>query len=380
MRPILPLLLTVTACEHGLDAPPDAGAPDLATPCTAQLSDPVTKVDVLFMVDDSAGLSDLRLRTHIPDLLKALDDVAIAGQKLSYHFGVVTSDLGAPGISCGSNRGAKLQQVGAGAGAGCLGAVGKPYLEYDQASSTSNSPAGQDLATTLGCMMSVGDKGCGFEMPLEAVYRALHDPIPENQGFLRSDAALAVFFITDEDDCSADPTSDLFTPGTTYGPQNSFRCSRYGIVCDGALLSGVATPAYASCRPATAADGGKLTEVQKYISFFTQPASRGGVKVDPRRVVVYAVSAPSSPFGTGTSTGAQICGPGMPSCTTLAHSCISPNDAQLFADPAVRLNAVVDAVPAGRVTDYCNGSVDVALEGFAAQIADATAPKPLCAL
>jgi hypothetical protein len=60
-------------------------------------------------------------------------------------------------------------------------------------------------------------------MLLEATYRALHDAIPENAGFLRPGAALAVLIATDEDDCSADPGSDVFSG--PYGPVSLFsRC------------------------------------------------------------------------------------------------------------------------------------------------------------
>jgi hypothetical protein len=47
--------------------------------------------------------------------------------------------------------------------------------------------------------------------------------VPEgNQGFLRSDARLAVFLVTNEDDCSLPDDSDLADPTTSgislYGP------------------------------------------------------------------------------------------------------------------------------------------------------------------
>src|SRR5262249_17054929 len=106
-------------------------------------------------------------------------------------------------------------------------------IDYDQASGVTNLPPGQDLAATFACMASVGDKGCGFEQPLEAAYRALHDPPPENAGFLRSEAILAVIYVTDEDDCSAPPDSTLFDPARvdTYGALLSYRCTQFGVQC-----------------------------------------------------------------------------------------------------------------------------------------------------
>src|SRR5688572_23830717 len=74
------------------------------------------QVDILFMVDDSGSMAPKQqaLRTRFPDLIKVLDSFAATGNKASYHIGVITSDIGAPGISCGKNRGGKLQQVGFG--------------------------------------------------------------------------------------------------------------------------------------------------------------------------------------------------------------------------------------------------------------------------
>jgi len=349
--------LSVAAC-HGGDAlslpgdggPDGANAGDLAHgPRT-----PHDKVDLLFMIDDSGGTSAKvqAFRTRFPILVKSIDDLAAAGHPASYHFGVVTSDLGAPGISCGNNRGAKLQAIGHGAGAGCAGPTGGNFLSYDQSTGTNNLPPGQDLPTTFGCMANVGSQGCGFEMPLESIYRALHDPIPENQGFLRDDALLVVVMITDEDDCSADPTSDLFTANPAYGALNSFRCPRFGVACEGALITAEAPKSYSSCTAATPAQGGKLTDLAKYIQFFSQPESKGGVKADPRDVVFALIAAPPTPVVVGTGVGPDICGSGTSSCPIIGHSCSSPVDSAFFGDPGVRVDAVMQQIP-----DHTNASI-----------------------
>lgn len=350
--------LTVAACHDSdaLPVPGDGGS-DAASPGDLARGPrtPRDKIDVLFMVDDSNGEPYKQaLRVRLPSLVKALDVLAAEGHSASYHFGVVTSDLGAPGINCGKNRGAKLQALGAGSAAGCAGPVGSNFLAYDQTKGTNNVPAGQDLSTTLGCMMNVGDRGCGFEMQLEAVYRALHDPIPENQGFLRSDALLVVVIITDEDDCSVDPTSDLFTANPAYGSLASFRCTRFGVFCDGALVSATAPMSYQSCTAATPAQGGKLTDLAKYINFFAQPASKGGVKSDPRDVVVSLIAAPPSPFSVGVGIGSDVCGTGASSCAILDHSCASSTDSSFFGDPGVRLDAVVQQIADHATQSMCD--------------------------
>ena len=55
------------------------------------------------------------------------------------------------------------------------------------------------LEDALSCISHVGDAGCGFESPLEAIKRALDGRHPENAGFLRPGAFLAVVILTDED-------------------------------------------------------------------------------------------------------------------------------------------------------------------------------------
>ena len=169
------------------------------------------KVDILFMIDNSPSMSPMQneLRRRFPELIKVLDEFAARGSPASYHIGVVTSDLGAAGYRLGAIGGAaqcepggdggRLVAIGEAAPVTC-GRLGKGlnFIDYNQIDGTNNLPPGQDLATTFGCMAAVGDKGCGYEHQLESAYRALHDPIPENAGFLRSDAILAVVFRSEE--------------------------------------------------------------------------------------------------------------------------------------------------------------------------------------
>src|SRR5439155_6267293 len=157
-----------------------------------------------------------------PELLRVLDDLAMGGHPASYHFGVVTSDLGAGMAVNGGcmvgGLGGRLQALGRAHGANCEAPTGGlNFLVYDQITQTDNLPVGVPMADELSCMGEVGSAGCGYEHVLESVYRALHDcetdatcTIPENLGFLRRDALLVVIFVTDEDDCSAPPDTDLF--------------------------------------------------------------------------------------------------------------------------------------------------------------------------
>ncbi len=69
----------------------------------------------------------------------------------------------------------------------------------------------EDLAGTFSCVATAGDSGRNFERPIEAALNAVSKPFNAaggcNDGFVRDDAVLVVFFVTDEDDeySSGDP-------------------------------------------------------------------------------------------------------------------------------------------------------------------------------
>jgi hypothetical protein len=323
------------------------------------------EADILFVVDDSPGMAakQAELKARIPSLLKIVDDFTQSTPHL--HIGVITTDVGAGPFTIGqgkcrpSGRGGKLQPVGRAAPAACQPPTGGlNFVDYNPFGKASNLPAGQDLATTLGCMLSVGDEGCEFEQPLEAVYRALHDVPADNHDFLRADAKLLVLFVTDEDDCSADAQSDLFDPAknNVYGPLTSYRCTEYGVACDGVRPARAdSNGVLQNCVAATAAQGGRLTDVEKYLNFLKKRASMGGVKIDPADVILSAISAPSNPFSTAMPN---------PGEGVLQPSCINVQNAQLIGAPAVRLNQLVSAGVPGQLTSVCASSYEPALESL----------------
>ena len=303
---------------------------------------------------------------------------AAATHPASYHFGVVTSDLGAgPYAADGCNPGGdggKLQAAptdGCKKSASCevlippacssLTLGGAHFIDYDQVQGTTNTGS-VDLPTALKCISLVGTSGCGFEHQLESVYKALHDPVPENEGFLRSDALLVVVFLTDEDDCSGTPDDTLFDPSpdgvAAFGPATSFRCTQFGIACGDpamAVQPMASNGPLANCRPLTTAEGGKLIDVQKYIDFFARP---GGVKADPSDVILTSLAAPTTPFVVSVSTSGC---PSGTSCAALDNSCGTAN-------PAVRLSTVVGAAYTSQATSVCDDSYAPAFDSLAQKI------------
>ncbi|MGZ3441454.1 MAG: hypothetical protein ACXVDD_18170, partial [Polyangia bacterium] len=335
--------------------------------------------------DDSPSNPYLReLAARFPTFIKATQNAAAGGHPASYHIGIVTSDLGAgpevlnQGQCHPDGDGGKLHVTPAsnvGLPAACQNfalAGGVRFIDYDQIAGTDNLmgvPAG-DVATAFGCMSGVGSGGCGFEHVLESTYRALHDPPPENAGFLRDDALLVVFYITDEDDCSAPPDTDLFDPSpdgvAKYGTLHSFRCTQWGITCGSPPmpLSPMSMSGRDDCRPLTMAEGGKLFDVQRYIDFFARP---GGVKADPSDVILVSINAPPAPVGVSVTMPCadQV---NTPSCPILNHSCVAPANPQFFGDPAVRVSAVVDAAVTTQRTSMCETDFSPAVDGLAQKI------------
>jgi hypothetical protein len=359
------------------------------------------KVDILFMIDNSPSMSpkQAELKARFPELIKVLDNFGKSNPAW-YHIGVVTSDLGAGQFNLGGGQchpggdGGKLQALGAAHDMTCAPPTnGLNFIDYNQLNGMNNLPAGQDLATTFGCMASVGDKGCGFEQQLESVYKAIHDMPAENHDFIRADALLVVVWVTDEDDdCSSPPNSDLFDPAqtATFGALLSYRGTQYGIECNQGGMEQLMP--YASsggglmgCQPAPnpmngntsgapPAGQGKCYDVSRYINFLSKPAGEGGAKVDPNDVILVAIAGPTNDVESILANpnpqppGPYVACPGPVDGKTCAvvlqHSCIAAQNTQFFGDPAVRISAVVNSVKNNQFTSICDTSYQAALQSL----------------
>ncbi|MCU1276649.1 MAG: hypothetical protein JWM53_195, partial [bacterium] len=329
-------------------------------------------VDILVMIDNSPGTSPkiAELRNRFPALLQRLGDFAANGQPASYHIGVVDSDLGAGPFTlnqgqCHPDGDGGLLRVGPGPGASgpavCAGLTlgnGERFIDYDSGSGATNI-GGFNVADAFSCISQVGTAGCGFEAPLEAVYRVLTTP-SVNPGFLRDDSLIAVLWMTDEDDCSAPPDSQLFDPSPaavgTWGVMHSFRCTQWGVTCGGKPLGGDALAPTSDCAPAV---GGPLFDVSRY----TQLLSPGGLRARADDLVLASIVAPPAPVGV------QITMPcadqtNTASCPILEHSCIATTNTAFFADPAVRIGAVTTAVPGAIVGSVCDVDYSPTITAF----------------
>jgi hypothetical protein len=237
--------LALAACDGGTTVP-DAGP---VTTVSFVLTD---RLDLLFMLDDTFSVPGVEaLPRELPVLFQEME-TAFA-HPLDLHAGVITSDLGAgrlvlPGGLCamGGDRGV-LQP-------------GPPRCTYWNERFFAGTSAA--ILDRLRCAMMVGRDGCNYEHPLGAIARALDPATVENAGFVRADAHLAIVLLTNEDDCSAPPDSDLFVnaPG---GEFTAVFCARMGHLCGGAPPP--ASPFEAPLSSCTAAEDGPLIPVRSLV-------------------------------------------------------------------------------------------------------------------
>jgi hypothetical protein len=241
---------------------PAAGA---AAPIPSGAQARADKIDLLFVIDDSGSMRDKQqiLARAVPDLIDRLTNplcvdpstlapaskqpsdalaVCSAGSVREFnavqdlHIGVVSTSLGGVGAaSCGvgfsrssANDHAHLiaPRNAAAKGRNFLvwdpGQTAQPHGERDPAA----------LRAAVSQLVLLGESGCPYEMPLEAMYRFLIEPEPyadvvlaecgsgsapqacaiqqgvdqellrERKSFLRYDSLVAIIMLTDENDCS----------------------------------------------------------------------------------------------------------------------------------------------------------------------------------
>jgi len=225
------------------------------------------KLDILFMVDDSSSMAPLqaKMQAQLPAFMDALVDDSTK-QLPDLHVAVVSSSYGGGAWSnvnqchaastdpntLGDDQGRFLQGAIGPNASPCkmLQADAKFLINGDGSAANPPNFTG-DIRDAFKCIALLGDKGCGFESQFESVYYGLYKgslPLgsgdgqdPDNGGFLRPDAVLAIVMVTNEDDCSVRGDSLLLNPAvnsvddkTGLGALQSYRCNEFGHLCDGA--------------------------------------------------------------------------------------------------------------------------------------------------
>jgi len=273
----------------------------------AEVAPPVpgAMLDLLFVIDNSGSMASEqeRLRRELPNMIRVLTlgdrtpDLPAESSRSNgaryftpvrdLHLGVVTTNLGGIDDPSGTSeainacRGlgddAKLQSSTSIAVAGVVASTEREFEGYGanevvlppepgcsraalpsyQSFEAGKPPSAEEVAASFGCIARVGVRGCPFEQPLEAMWKALAPATPPagatnselytflndsrgqgtraNSGFLREEALLAVLHVSDEEDCSikqaGKPLFDNRRGGEAemkYGVAINMRCGLYG--------------------------------------------------------------------------------------------------------------------------------------------------------
>jgi hypothetical protein len=292
-------------------------------------------VDILFVIDNSGSMKDEQenLRLNFSALMESLRKIRAGLPNI--HVGVASTDLGTGMFDVSyCNLGGDAGNLLTGS---CDNPTGVPYIVDVEArdcnvvkdasgicqpsdcgqASCAHEPSttfvvdsrtgcprcrnyvDESLEDVFGCVADLGTMGCGFEQPLEAMYKALDPANAHNAGFVRDDAYLAVVLITDEDDCSATSPA-LFDDtqtglNTTLGPLWSYRCFEFGITCD---INSRAPGQRQSCvvRDDPAA---MLFHMDRYERFLSQLK-------DPQMLVMAAIAGPVTRSANGIGFNAVV--------------------------------------------------------------------------
>ncbi|MEZ4403356.1 MAG: VWA domain-containing protein [Kofleriaceae bacterium] len=311
-------------------------------------------LDLLFVIDNSGSMSEEQtsLRANFPAFINVLN--TIEGGLPNIRIGVISTNVGTGGVNIGGCSTATKPQGDDGLllTNGCPGLTAAFIEDIGLDNGNRQRNYSGQLADVFGCMANLGTSGCGFEQPLESIFRALQPN--KNPGFLRDNAFLGVVIISDEDDCSA-KGPELFGDATAsntsvLGPRTSFRCFEHGITCandPNPRAFGTKT----GCEPKVGSQ--YMKDIQPYVDYLKS------LKADPKKVVVAGI------LGNVDDAKTAIVGADPDDATraALQPSCTSASGE---AVPEFRTKAFLEQFPdRNSVTTICNDQLSDALTDIA---------------
>ena len=362
--------------------------------CT-ELDQTQTRVDVLFVVDDTSVASQTAALELVPGLLERLD-----ANLVDYRVAVTTTDAGNPECASAPEAGAlvlsscreRLADFELGAedarplcldrcalaelSTVALASEAEPRPWIVGGPGPSNLPAGVSAREALDCVLPQGVAGCGFEQPLESLHAALdraEDPLDPSFGFVRPDAHLLVVIVTDEGDCSHNPAAaDIFSPDgdkqfwsdPSAAAPSSAVCWNAGVACSGDPSG------YDDCQPADLGpdgaptadpDAAVLRPVDRYVERVRSLAASKRAVADELAVVV-AVVAGVDPEDRNVVHYASD--PAFDGEYGIGPGCASA--AGFTAQPPARLFALIERLDDGYSDVYsiCEAGVAAAVSEF----------------
>lgn len=326
-------------------------------------------VDILFMIDNSGSMAEeqANLRKNFPVFIDELKK--IEGGLPNIHMAVVSSDVGAGGFQ-NNNNPACSKVVGGDRGRflvkpHCGLEPGARFIKSYNLGTQNNFAETSSLQEVFSCLADLGTEGCGFEHQLQSVALALSGFNEDNAGFFRPDAYLAIILITDEDDCSADPKSDLFVDSQFGDPQaGSLRCNLVGHVCDGAAPLAVPFQTPMSNCTASPDGGGRLIAVQTLVQQIKS------LKRDPSKQIVVSAITGMAAAGASPAYGFEMMEMFGREALDVSPVCSASGGT---AAPALRLQEFVQAFgPNGTLDSICSDDFSGALSRIGKLLAGIT--------
>jgi hypothetical protein len=220
-----------------------------ASPTTFRVSTGASprQLDMVFMIDDAIGFAPkaTKVLSQLPKLIDALKDPT-SGTLPDLRIALIDSDLGdgqVMGSHCDSTGNGPFGDMGkfqmpraSSCGVTDSSAM---WLEYN-----SGKPVNYkgEISSVFACLASgLSTTGCGYQHQLQAFEWALVAGGIGNDAqekMLRPTADLALFFMTDEDDCSAATNDGIFTDSPALlGEAGGLRCATRSIACGGKNLT-----------------------------------------------------------------------------------------------------------------------------------------------
>ena len=331
------------------------------------------RLDLLFVVDNTTGMKakqdDLAVSfRRLMNRLEFVDDPT-SDQLLDVQVGVISTDLGVGpehavnGCTAlgdgGALRGDGILQVQVGNGnpAHLLGldddlpGDGFPASLHDRGDllAGDGDPARIDdaIQSAFASMAALGTGGCRFEQPLAAMRAAIERSDAEDLQLVRPDAALAIVFLSNEDDCSI-ADDDFFRPDLDrLGQADKFRCFQYGVHCTGDDVWPVGGTLDA-CGPRE--DSPYVASVGGFVDYLR-------ARKDPEKLVVAGIIGDSDTVEIRQTTGEGL--------EVVSQQC----DGVTESRPAIRLQGFVDAFgDNGTVAPLCGETAFGALDATAHQL------------
>jgi hypothetical protein len=359
------------AADAPMTADARADAVDVAAPHDFALGTTTRKLDLLFVIDNSAGMAErqMALSAALPALFQSLS--AAAGGPPDLHLGVISSNVGAGptqvAAECppGGDRGhlQVLPNCGLIPGAG-------DFIRVDGSGNSNIVGGAANVASVAACMARLGSNGCGYEHQLLSMYFALDGKTNVDQNaFLREDAALAIILLSDEDDCSGAPSADFFAdviPGQT----GSLRCSLKGHLCGGKPLPATSfTWPLSDCAPYVRTDPGLQNSRLVDVAFFVDFIKSNKPSPDERIFV-------GSIFGWSDAPAAQyeLVETMTSSGTLIGAGSICDKGAAIKAAAGIRLHAFTTSFSHNVVATICQADLSGPLAAMGTKIADVLPP------